>query len=408
MVTGIAHRTLVPRYLALMLLAVAGLALPAAAMEPVPLEFRLFGTLGLASASSDKAEFRRDISQPDGVSDGDWSGQVDSLLGVQVSYLHSEHLEATAQAVSRYRYDGSWRPELTLAFVGYQPSPSTQLRAGRLGNELFALADSRLVGYSYLPVRPPLDFFGELISYHLDGLDLAHTHSLGNGLLRGKVFLGHTSESLPLEGQPWGTDNTRLHGAYLTYTEAGWSYRLAYGQARFGADLPLRNNLVGRGVPAPLANTVADALRVEGRDSRYTSIDLMYDSGPLQLRMSCNRANHEPEFFQDSRSIYLLGSYRLGKWTPYLGYSWINSRATTLTTGDAAADALISQAIAHTHAAQKTTSLGLRWDFRRHWDLKLQWDAVRGEPDSLFPYGDVKPGWDGDTDVVSLTLDFAY
>jgi len=41
--------------------------------------------------------------------------------------------------------------------------------------------------------------------------------------------------------------------------------------------------------------------------------------------------------------------------------------------------------------------------------VKAQWDGIRGEASSLFPYRqDNRARWDGRMDVFSLTLDFVF
>ena len=61
------------------------------------------------------------------------------------------------------------------------------------------------------------------------------------------------------------------------------------------------------------------------------------------------------------------------------------------------------------HSDQKTTFAGLRWDVARNVALKAQWDAIRGESTSIFPYRkDNRAAWDGSMDVFSLALDFVF
>ena len=84
--------------------------------ESSAFSLRGFGTLGLARSTSSQAEVARDLLQPRGVSDN-WSGRIDSNVGVQVNYVASNTLEAVVQAVSRYNPEGSFAPELTEAVV---------------------------------------------------------------------------------------------------------------------------------------------------------------------------------------------------------------------------------------------------------------------------------------------------
>ena len=65
-------------------------------------------------------------------------------------------------------------------------------------------------------------------------------------------------------------------------------------------------------------------------------------------------------------------------------------------------------AMAGAHSDQRTDTLGVRWDFREDMALKAQWDRVRGTPSSIFPVRAEKLDWDGNTNVLSLTLDFVF
>jgi hypothetical protein len=143
--------------LASSLLACCGLLPPSAfaqggSGEAPDLVLHGFGTLALARSDNGNAEFVRDLSQPNGVG-RNWSAKNDTVFGLQANYRLNGLVEAVVQGVSHYRYDGSFSPELTWAFLKFEPTPGVMLRAGRYGTEFFMLADSRSVGYSYLTVR---------------------------------------------------------------------------------------------------------------------------------------------------------------------------------------------------------------------------------------------------------------
>ena len=70
------------------------------------LNLRGFGTLGIARSSSDQVEVVRDLSQPRGISN-QWSGRIDSVLGVQANWQLTPEVELVSQVVSRYQYDDS-------------------------------------------------------------------------------------------------------------------------------------------------------------------------------------------------------------------------------------------------------------------------------------------------------------
>ena len=133
-------------------------------------KFDGFGSLGIARSTNGEAEILRSLTPPEGITDH-WSAKSDSILGLQASYRISDELETVAQAVSYLRDDGSFQPNITWAFLKYDVTPRFSMRFGRIGTEFLMLADSRLVGYSYLPVRPANEFYGIIPINYGDGID---------------------------------------------------------------------------------------------------------------------------------------------------------------------------------------------------------------------------------------------
>lgn len=389
------------------LLAVLGLMFsPLALAESDPaVTVRGFGTLGAARTTSENVEFVRDISQPRGART-QWDGRTDSVLGLQANWRIDPQLEAVVQGVSRYRYDRTFTPEIAWAYLKYDPTPALSLRGGRLGTEFFMLADSRLVGYSYLTVRPPGDFFWYLPFYSIDGADAMLTVSLGESVLRGKVFYGISDGNIPLADRQWKIDGSPLMGAYLEYQHDAWLMRLSYANIKFHNSLPIAENF--RAIPSFLLSPAAvqaslDYLETADTRSHYYSLGVVYDRGPWQIQFMLNRIDQGSHAFQSSSGGYLLAGYRIGSVTPFVGYSWVDSdrRGNTM-------NFAVAQVMADSRAEQQTTLAGLRWDVARNIALKAQWDGIRGDSSSIFPYRRERAGWDGKLDVFSLTLDFVF
>ena len=377
---------------------------------------RGFGTLGLARSSNDQAEFVRDLSQPRGIT-SKWSGKIDSMLGLQANFKANDTLEAVAQAVSRYHSNGNFSPELTWAFLKYDPNAYLSLRAGRFGTEFYIHADSRLIGYSTLTVRPAPDFFVSLPFFYIDGVDAQLTVPLGEGILRGKVYTGLAREKIPLATEQLDINGARMAGAYVDYLQGAWLWRASYAQIRFNHDLPppvdlLRNSLTATGVGA--AQSAANALSLDGQTGHFYSVGAVYDGGPLQAQVSLSRIRQDSVILENSRSGMLVVGYRVGEVTPFTGYSWVKSDAKHLSTGLPNVGVLtqinsgVASVMADSHSNQHTTTLGLRWDFRRDMALKVQADAIRGTPESIFPYRRETTRWNGNTNVLSTTLDFIF
>lgn len=375
---------------------------PAIADDTPSLAFHGFGTLGVVQTSSDQAEFVRDLSQPTGATN-QLDGRVDSILGLQANWRMTSKLEAVVQAVSRYRYDKSFTPDISWAYLKYDPTPQVSLRAGRLGTEFFMTADSRLVGYSYLTVRPPGDFFWSLPFYSINGADATLTLPVGENLLRGKVYYGLSQEYLPYVDQVWDLGGSAMFGGYLDYQVGAWLLRASYANIRFHHNTPIEGILAPFGFPPGTIAEASSYLAIENTRSHYYSLGAIYDDGPWQIQLMVNKVGQGARIFQSSYGGYVLAGYRIGEVTPYLGYSWVRSQAR-----NPPANPVIASVMADFHADQNTSIVGARWDVYRNLAIKAQWDAIRGEPSSIFPYRGEKPEFSGKMDVFSLTMDFVF
>ncbi len=355
---------------------------------------RGFGTLGMARTTTDDVEFVRDLSQARGLNK-QWSGAVDSVLGLQANWRLTPQLEAVVQGMSRYSNHRNFKPETAWAYLKYEPLPNLSLRAGHLGTEFLMEADSRWVGYSLLTVRPVGDYFWYLPFYGINGGDATVTHSFGDTVLRGKVFYGKSTGHIPLADLQWDISGSPMAGAYLETQHGPWQLRATYANLRFTHDLPL---------PAALTPAQNDFLHAENTRSHYYSLGLIYENGPWQGQLMLNHIIQGSRALESSDAGYGLLGYRVGQVTPYVGYSWVRShrRSENL-------DAVTQFIMEDSHTDQTTRILGMRWDFAPRMALKGQWDGVRGMPSSLLPYRmDNRAQWDGKLDVFSLTLDFIF
>lgn len=374
---------------------------------PKVVSIRGFGTLGYATSTNNKAEFVRDLSQKDGVADsGGW--HVDSMLGMQANFRATQALELVVQGVSHQRYDGSFRPELTWAFVKYELTPRVAVRVGRIGTEFLMESDSRMVGYAYLPVRPSVNFYGGVPINYGDGADLQVRMPLGEGILSGGLYMGQAREKLPT----YDVSGSSIQTLSLGYEWDAWKWRYTRANSKLHHDVPqldlLRNNLAAAG-----ATAAANALAVAGTTSNYDSLGMAYDDGRWQAWVAFNWVVHTALINENSKGVNLMLARRVGTLSPYIGYSSVRSASKSFDselTGPRASELKlgIASALTKGHNDQHTTSLGVRWDFMRNMDLKFQVNTVRGDPSSTPLYRNIQAGWDGNTTVYSVAMDFVF
>jgi len=396
------------------------IALPALAEEPV-LSWSGFATLGGVYNSSDQGDFLRDLSQRKGAGYTQrFDLGVDSRLGLQFDLKVNETLSATAQVISLRRYNNTFTPDINWAFVKYSPNESVQARVGRLGFDVYMQADSQHVGYSYLPVRPPVDYYSGLTISFIDGADLVIRHPLGEGIATAKVFIGEAKEKLPIAGID---DNLNLAGslvwgAYLDYQWRNWQFRSGYAQ------VTLENELPGFDTPvavlrSPRINAInpslaafADAAVVKGKQVEFLSAGLAYDNGPLQIQLMFRSLLNNTITYPDNDAGYIIFGYRIGKFTPFMAYSEIVTSGMNKNAGlpDAPIFSELNTFIKNVQSisldGQRTYSMGVRYDVMRNMDLKFQIDNVRSR--DSFLWANKQPGWDGNGTIYSLTLDCIF
>jgi hypothetical protein len=189
------------------------------------LNFSGFGTLGLTRTDTDSSDFIRDAEA--GGATKDVSANVDSNFGLQLTGTATPWLSATVQMLSAERSQSYMATELEWAFVKVTPLDGLTLRGGRMALPVFAVSDSRNVGYANNWLRPPGEVYGLALISRLDGADASYSMALGSSTLTATAMAGKST--LPKRNSTdLSTDN--LRGLNLLWETEGVTVRL--GQVR--------------------------------------------------------------------------------------------------------------------------------------------------------------------------------
>lgn len=387
--------------------------------------FSGFGSLGLASSSTGDAEYSRELSQPRGITTT-LDTRLDTRLGLQVNVNLTDDLSFVGQVISKYRFDHTFTPDLSWAFLSYTPSSGLQLRAGRLGWDVFQLADTRNVGYSYLWARPPVDFYGPLQISSMDGGDIAWTTPIGEGQsLRFKFSAGQTWEKIPTSapGEYLEFNGGRLLGALAEFQGEKLNFRVAYARYRPANDLPSRLVQLREGIYSfatalndPGLLRQADALHFQNQIYSYYTAGLNWQDGPFRLDAVAAQVYSRSGLIPSLKSGYVSAGYRLHQLVPYLVVSKITTNPAAPYVGalpglgpqGAALAGGIRLFVEGANADQRTLALGLRWDFHPKAALKMQVDHISSDPDAVMLLKKARPGWDGTSTIATVVLDFVF
>lgn len=359
-----------------------------------------FGTLGMAYNGDDDVEFIRDIAQPDGARNG-WSADVDSRFGIQLGLRATSELDAVLQAVSRYSLDGNYDPQLTWAFLRYSPDPAIQLRVGRVGLDTYMLADSRDVGYSFLWVRPPVDYYGNRHLSHVDGADLVLKRPVGDGLLWGKLYAGSADEKISAGGDiEFDASDSDIFGGHIDYETGPWHFQLSYSKLRYRLDPPAGYEQYMH-LLQYMYPDYARALRefMQTKDIQLASAGVAYDNGPLQVQTMAYAMNL-PKDASDAYGGYVTVGYRLDNVTPYLTLSGARTEGSKYRDLGLPYDGEYG-------LTQHTISIGARYDFAPNMALKAQLDRVHPKQTGIL-LRSLDPNWRDELTIFSLALDFVF
>ena len=122
----------------------------------------------------------------------------------------------------------------------------------------------------------------------------------------------------------------------------------------------------------------------------------------------------------DTTGWYVMGGYRFGSFLPYLSFSKLKVDEVNVPTNTGLPGALgtNAQALQSTqYIAQKTTSVGVRWDAMRNTAVKLQFDRVQKPANSNGLFLVENPTATADKafqsakkniNVISLAVDFVF
>jgi hypothetical protein len=126
------------------------------------------------------------------------------------------------------------------------------------------------------------------------------------------------------------------------------------------------------------------------------SFGASYDPGPWFLSGEWVRvSNFDGKAVLAVREAWDVNAgCRIGQFTPFVIHSELSPR--TRITGD--------------QVAQKTTSLGVRWDFHPNYDLKVQFDQIRLGTNSPGTLQNIQKGLakGGTVNLIGMALDFIF
>ncbi|MEY8876941.1 MAG: hypothetical protein AB9M60_10565, partial [Leptothrix sp. (in: b-proteobacteria)] len=379
-----------------------------------PLRINSFGTIGLARHDVAGDQLRAAVTSPSGIG-SHWTGAYDSRVGLQLGTELATGVDLTWQGLLHRRDNGDTGIDSHWAFIGWQPTPSWELRAGRFQSPLYLASDQYQVGLAQPWVRPPHEVYGLIGNVNsLDGLWLRRRVALGDETLLVDAYAAAHHEN---RGS-FAVDHEPLVGLSLGLRSSGWLAHatLAQGRTRIRVDpsdplvavLALLGNPALGGDPAAVADY--DLRRIDRL--RFASVGLRWDASPWLAMAELAQVRSASRAFPGATGAYLT----LGRsWEPVTLYgtlAWLRGAAPAAESRFSGLSAQLVDAFIQSEreSGQTTAGVGLRWDLRSGLALKAQVDHIRPRGPGrggLFLNGQLPDGRTS-AQLYSVALDWAY
>lgn len=361
-----------------------------------------FGTLAAVHSDLDTADFTGSVFHPNGAgATRSTTTNPDSKLGVQVNASFNSQWSAVAQIISQYQYDASYWPQLEWGNVSYKPTDALSLRVGRVALPAYLMSESRLVGYAHTWARPPQEVYSILPLTSNDGIDATYRSKIGSASNTVQAYYGTNQVKISGGGnakakKSWGVNDTVEMGSL--------TLRAAYTYLK--EDLNV-DSLAGLFAGMAFVPGMSEKYNPHDMSTHAVALGAQYDPGDWFV-MSEFVDYHGDGILSDSRSWYVAGGYRIGKFTPYLIHSAVKARIKDETNGGFLNGA-INTTLYSVTPTQKTTALGVRYDVYKNTAIKLQYDHLetgsrsngRLKTTPAFVQG-------SDANILTLGVDFVF
>lgn len=374
--------------LGLLLIAQGGAISQATAegLEPSPLRFSGFTTIGVVKGGDKDLGYTQDLNR-EGVFDGDLSLKSNSNLGIQLDATIDDQWSAGLQLIAEDRYENSLSKSLNWAFIRYRLTPNATLKLGRISTDIFMLSEYRKIGFAYLWVRPPSEFYQPVAFDHFDGLDFTHSVPAGSGTLTSKVQAGKTENTFSRNGESYKLGIPLSASFSVSWENELWQYRASIAASELEANVyfpgtePLASALESVQLYWPDSSRYLTSLEAEGAIFQYYSFGVAYTPELWQIKSEVNYVKTDVGAYGDLYGGYLSVGRNIGPTTLYAlvaksAKSNHISQVSTAPPGLEPLQAGLQFFYSSINIDQVTSSLGARWDIRYDTALKAQWDRT--------------------------------
>lgn len=380
--------------------------------------FDMFGTLGLVHSTEDQADFTANQIKPSTAGfTNSWSGDVDSLIGAQVTADFSDKLTGILQVISELTSEGNFEPQVEWANLNYQVTPDFSLRAGRYVLPSFIASPYRKIGFASPWLRPPTELYDMVPVTSNDGVSAIYQLRMGGAVNRIELSFGQ------LDSEFSGLSGIRARNSIIidnNFQYGSLTIHASYSESTIYVD-SVQQLFDGFRQLGASGIAIAEEYDSNGGDVVFFSLGVNYNPGNWFVAGEWGRSFVEG-VLGDPEAYYLSAGYGIGNLTPYLTFSRSDAKAAPseigldltalpaylVPTAEALNEGLTT--IHYDKQLQKTYSAGVRWALGTRVALNFQFEHTDLEETSEGGLINIQPGFrrGGSYNLFSASLDFVY
>lgn len=387
-----------------------------------------FGTLATYRADDPVAGVRSD-QRTSQVTRRKWRWDGDSQLTTQLTVNPGKPLRGVVQVLAKDDVTDRYKPRIEWLYGSWDATSALNFKAGRVVAPVFMLSDTRNLAYSQVSARPNQSVYQINPITSIDGVYA----SWGTGLAAGELNIEAAAGKTDITVTAGSIDVKRTVSLAARYAIGAFTARVGYTSFKLDGTLPATQaalNTLGSGATACTNCNAVFAARLPFKDIKghIATVALGYDDGSWVLSAEWAQRPANSALVPDSKGSFVQAGYRIGSFTPYaaVGKLRFTESPLGLTTAAGAPPAAAAANAAFDLFLQARNDrssqlIGLRWDFRENFALKLQAEALKlTRPpylgvDSVVSYPNVPPigsyagpAFDGRVKLLSVNLDFVF
>jgi opacity protein-like surface antigen len=384
-----------------------------------------YGSIGGAYQNNSNILYRNSLNTDNG-SKGNFSFETDSKFGLQMDAKPVDKLTITIQGLASQNNANDKLLSLEWANVKYQFNDNIDIRVGKMQLPAFMYSDVFNLSYAYDWVRLP-DMYSTVPFHSYNGIEFNYARDYENFSVDLKLLYGKGNDniktkefdSVDISDSKLTVDE--LYGAIFGVSVEDLKLRFAYTKFDFTLKNSQMDSILTQfnSFGIPIITDRINRYIIDHTSTSYIEFGLSYNFENVYIVGEYTILNSD-SFKSDMNSWYISTGYHLKQWTPFVTFSKTTSKSnyknidipigsSPLVIGAITeANTVFTQFSNSSRIDQKSTSIGVRYDFMDNVALKLQYDYVQEKRDSLSVFMHYNSEPQTDLHVFSATINFVF